>query len=102
MHELMKWLLGHGYGNQKDTPLGVFTRRYAAVLPVEGALPELRAAIVTYGQSQGEDPFETSWQISCLEVAWDLFQPKCSWVDCSALALPNGVLCKAHELLELL
>ncbi len=77
-----------------QTPLGDFTRKYAHDLPNTCDRAELRQRL--------EDLGADHWDLSCFDVAWDQYQPPCTYKDCTALALGDSTLCKGHQLEDLL
>jgi hypothetical protein len=88
----LPWLVLHH--RTADTPLGDFTRQYAPELPATGDRTELRQRL--------EDIGADHWDLSCFDVAWDQYEPPCTWRDCTGLAVDGSTLCLAHELGELL
>lgn len=101
MHPIFLYAMTH-LGSDVDATLGAFARKYAIALPAEGSLPELRGALVMHMQAEGANPAHISWEATVLEVLWDKVYPPCAYQGCSALAMPNGTLCKGHTLASLL
>ncbi len=89
----VQWLvLHHG---KADTPIGDFAREFAHELPSNASRAELRHRVeyLTGGDF---------WPLDVFDVAWDMYEPPCSWLGCTKLAAATSPLCPAHELGELL
>jgi uncharacterized protein YozE (UPF0346 family) len=88
----VQWLVLHR--GKADTPLGDFARDYASELPTTGDRAELRQRL--------EDMGSDCWTLSCFDVAWDQYEPPCSYKGCTKIAVAPSTLCPGHELGELL
>lgn len=92
-HPFVAWLREH-HGHEDDTPLGNFARELeAADLPLSADRDELRALL----DYEDEDKYE--YALACLDVAWDRYEPRCSWTGCMEPADNDSSVCAAHGLL---
>lgn len=93
VHPFVAWLREH-HGHEDDTPLGNFARELeAADLPLSADRNELRALL----DYEDEDDYVLA--LACFEVAWEQYEPRCSWSGCMEPADNDSSVCAAHGLL---
>jgi hypothetical protein len=98
-HEFAVFLV-QNYAHEAETPLGIFAREFAAVLPSSGDRATLLAAVEAHAAEW--DGELASWMPACFSVAWRVFQPTCIEPGCQQPPCDEMSYCGEHVLAELL